>query len=86
MQYTQIYLPVTHEHYGRLVQVTNPNGDFCGWADGPGKFDRRGSWQVDDDWSPAQAAELGRIVAQARTYAAVTVRAERLARYVTCTL
>mgnify|MGYP001590221949 CR=1 FL=1 len=33
-RYTQIYMPVTHSNGKRLVQITNEDGGFCGWADG----------------------------------------------------
>lgn len=61
-RFTQIYTPVTHSNGERLVQVTNPDGEFCGWADGRGKYDIVGTWEIDDEWSPGQEDDLKRVI------------------------
>lgn len=79
----QKYLPVTHSNGERLVQVCNQAGVFVGWADGRGKYDISGTWEVDEKWSPEQAAELGRKVAFAKeNLARVTVTENGLERIV----
>lgn len=83
---TQIYIPVTHSNGQKLVQVTNPDGAFCGWADGRGKYDMAGTWTIDDAWSPSQAAELASVLAGLRAVARVTVATDGVARRVTCEL
>lgn len=58
-----IYTPVRHENGQDLVQVCNESFDnFVGWADGQGKFDRIGSWEVCEKWTPEQNAEYARAV------------------------
>ena len=66
-RWTQIYTPVTHSNGERLVQVTNPDGAFCGWADGRGKYDIVGTWEIDDEWSPEQEDDLRQAVEGLRT-------------------
>ena len=90
-QYTQIYTPVTHTSprgvVRRLVQVTNPDGRFCGWGDGAEKYDYAGTWEIDGAWAPAHAGELGRSVAGLRAAGvAVVVTAHGVERHVTSTL
>ena len=61
--YIGIYTPVTHSNGERLVQVCSGSfKHFVGWTDGLGKFDRKGTWQVDDNWSPSQNAEYAKAV------------------------
>ena len=84
---TQIYLPVTHSNGTRLVQVTNEDGGFCGWADGAGPYAHPGTWTIDDLWSPGQAGQLGHVIQVLTGFARkVTTEADGVARKVTARL
>lgn len=48
--YTHTYLPVHHTNGEYLVQVTDEDGTFLGWADGRGKYDIPGEWTICDTW------------------------------------
>lgn len=71
--FTQIYTPVLHSNGQLLVQITNVDGAFCGWADGRGKFDVPGTWEICDKWTLEQSAELGRAVRVIRQYAGLEI-------------
>ena len=62
-QLTIIYTPVRHEDGSELVQVCNGDFDhFAGFADGRGRYDVPGSWEVAENWTAAQSAEYARAV------------------------
>ena len=83
---TQIYTPVTHSNGNRLVQITTPDGAFCGWADGTDKYGYVGTWEIDTAWAPVQAAQLAHVVQGLRDVSQVTVTADGVTRRVTSTL
>lgn len=78
--FTQIYTPVLHSNGELLVQITNEGGVFCGWADGRGKFDVSGTWEICDKWALEQSAELGRAVKNIRQYAGLEITEDDVSR------
>jgi len=83
---TQIYTPVKHSNGELLVQVTNPDGAFCGWADGRGKFDLQGTWEISDKWLPEQAAQFAHSIKILKENCAVTITEDGVSRIVTSTI
>lgn len=87
MTITQVYTPVTHKNGELNVQVTNQNGDLLGWADGRGKYDLTGTWEISEKWHPSQAGELGNVVAKAKENGCrVTVQEKGITRIVIMTI
>lgn len=83
---TRIYLPVHHANGELLIQITQPDGTFCGWADGRGKYDISGTWEVCEAWTQEQHTQFESLIAKIEGYATVTIRTDRLARIVTTTV
>mgnify|MGYP001567633158 CR=1 FL=1 len=82
-RYTQIYLPVTHSNGKRLVQIATEDGRLCGWADGAEKYDYVWTWEIDEDWAPEQAGELGQAIQALQSVSRVTIATDGVARKVT---
>jgi hypothetical protein len=86
MTITQTYMPVTHSNGRRLVQITTEDGIFCGWADGAGKYDYVGSWEIDAAWSPEQSGQYAHCLAFLREVSTVIIQEDGVARHVTSQL
>jgi hypothetical protein len=83
---TEIYLPVRHSNGEDLVQITTPDGHFCGWADGRGKYDIAGTWEVSTQWNATQERDFQESLAILADVADVRIAQDGLARQVTTTL
>ncbi len=84
--FTQIYTPVLHSNGERLVQITDDEGVFRGWADGRGKFDISGTWEIVAKWNLEQAGEYARQLESARSAGRVEIVEKGVQRIVSVTL
>lgn len=84
--YREAYTPVRFEGTGLLaVQISVPGTkELIGWADGLGKYDRTGTWEICEDWEPVQEKQFELCVEKAREYVSIKITYEdKIKRVVT---
>lgn len=88
--YYSIYEPVVftdEKHKGQLaVQVKDDTGTLLGFADGRKPSDLIAEWEISDSWAPEQAAQLGRAVADIKSYASLQIVKDGVSRKLCITL